>query len=124
MADELVKLRDERNALSQWKKFMKLHTPEFDSGSSTEFRCLGCLFKLRDIAAHRNARVLPLDTWPESIRSCVENGTIPVREVAASDWTSVAYVHEVAAWAASAARDWLVFVESHLGPLPKPLTVL
>ena len=117
--EELVKLRDERNALSQWKKAMKLRTPEFDSGSSNEFRRLGCLFKLRDIAAHRNARILPLGTWPESIRSCVENGTIPVREVAASDWTSVAYVHEVAAWAASSARDWLVLVESHLGRLPR-----
>lgn len=104
---ELLQVRSNSNAREQWRDLLKYVRPSFDLGTSAEYLRLGCLFRLRDLVAHRNARTRLLDSWPPEIEPCIKQGTIPVRKAENADWTSVVFVAEVAAWAADVAREWL-----------------
>ena len=105
--EALSQIRSNRNAREQWRDLLRHVAPQFEAGRSTEYQQLGCLFRVRDLVAHRNARARELDTWPPLIEPCVRQGRIPVRDAQNADWTSVLFVAEVASWAASVAEDWL-----------------
>jgi hypothetical protein len=103
----LENARRKGDARGQWNELLRLAHPEYDLGTSPEFRMLGCLFRLRDHIAHRSARVAAPDTFPGKLLDCVRQGTIPARKASPTDWTSVLLVHEVARWAATTASAWL-----------------
>lgn len=107
LPEELLCVRSNRNAREQWRDLLKYVTPSVDLGTNSSCLRLGCLFRLRDLVAHRNARARKLDTWPAGIEACVKQGVIPVRKTENADWTSVIFVSEVAEWASKVAKDWL-----------------
>lgn len=107
---EILAIRNHPDAATQWKMLLKLLAPNFALGSSREFLALGCLVELRNLVAHRNARTSPVGTFPLSLSNCVRQRVVPVRPAANADWTSVIFVAEVAAWAATTARAWLDLV--------------
>lgn len=108
---DLEALRDQPNALEQWKALLKSRLPSFDAGARKEFLALGCLFRLRDHVAHRHARMMALDSFPRRLADCVRQRVIPVRQSSRVDWTSIVFVHEVAAWAAETAKSWIALAE-------------
>ena len=94
-------------ALDQWRELLKAKAPAFRRGDSTEYLALGCLFRLRDLVAHRNARFMRLGEWPKELADCVRQHAIPVTPSHEIDWTSIAYRHDVAIWAHKTVADWL-----------------
>ena len=107
LPEELARIRNNSNAREQWRDLLRHVRPEYELGTSVEYLRLGCLFRLRDLVAHWNARLMELSSFPEAIAPCVQQGTLPVREAENADWTSVVFVHEVATWAAETAAEWL-----------------
>lgn len=107
LPEELRRVKSNRNARQQWRDLLRFLRPDFDLGTSAEYRRLGCLFQLRDLVAHRNAKAIPLDTLPEGIEPCVRQRVIPVRRAENVDWTSIIFVAEVARWSARVAREWM-----------------
>jgi hypothetical protein len=99
-------------ALDQWRELLKAKAPAFRPGESTDYLALGCLFKLRDLVAHRNARFMRLGEWPEELADCVRQHAIPVSRSNEIDWTSGTYVHRVAVWAHQTAANWLTTATS------------
>src|SRR5690606_27979118 len=114
LAPEYARIRQDRRALRQWRDLFRIELPEFSVGEIQSYRQLGCLYKLRDTVAHRNARLVRLNTYPELLRPCIEQRVLPVREQEYFEWTSVVLVHEVASWSAHTAREWLELVETHI----------
>ena len=110
LLDNLEQIRRNWNAREQWRLLLREAAPRFDCGTSTAYRALGCLFRVRDVVAHRNARIADLDSLPEGLNDCVRQGALPIRDATGVDWTSVVFVHEVATWAADTAKDWLDLV--------------
>jgi hypothetical protein len=106
-ASVVAEIRDEDKALEQWRILLKNRAPTFRCGDSGAYRALGCLFELRNLVAHRNARYFLLGAWPDELKDCVRQKAIPVHRSAEIDWTSGVYVQQVAAWAAETAGDWL-----------------
>lgn len=94
-------------ALDQWRELLKAKAPAFRRGDSKEYLALGCLFRLRDLVAHRNARFMRLGEWPKELADCVRQHAIPVTSSNEVDWTSIAYRHDVAVWAYQTAVNWL-----------------
>lgn len=99
-------------ALDQWRELVKAQAPAFRPGDSTDYLALGCLFRLRDLVAHRNARFMGLGEWPEELADCVRQHAIPVTRSNEIDWTSGTYVHDVAIWAHRTAENWLTTATS------------
>jgi hypothetical protein len=105
-------IRDERDALKQWRLLVRRRVPGFELGANREYDALGCLFELRNVVAHRSARATEVGTRPPDIQDCIRQRIIPVRRTAAPmDWTSTVYVPEVARWAYDTARDWLAIAD-------------
>jgi hypothetical protein len=111
LPEDLERIRQNRDALEQWRLLFRSEKPEFNCGTCSEYAALGCLFRLRDLVAHRGARLVPLDSFPERIQDCVRQGILPVRKSSAKDWTRVIFVHEVAKWASETATTWLRIVD-------------
>jgi hypothetical protein len=108
---ELAAIRSETNALSQWRTLLAHHSPDFDKGSSREYLRLGCLFRTRDVVAHRNARLRLIGGVPEQIADCVRQQVVPIRKQLTDEWPAGVLVHDVALWACETARDWLRIAE-------------
>jgi len=72
-----------------------------------KYQRLGCLLRLRDLVAHRNARLCPVGTVPDQIADCVRQGVVPIRQGIHSEWPNAVLVHEVADWATQTAKRWL-----------------
>ena len=100
-------IRGQSDALEQWRVLLRNRAPQYDLGSSREYQHLGCLVRLRDLVAHRNARLRLVGGVPEQIVDCVRQGVIPIRQIVAGEWPSVVLVHEVAEWAVQTAQRWL-----------------
>jgi hypothetical protein len=100
-------LRSEQDALEQWRVLLRQRDSTFRPGDSREYQALCCLFQLRNLVAHRNARYRPLDEWPDELDDCVRQKAIPVHRGKGIDWTSAVYVEQVAEWAAKTAFEWL-----------------
>jgi len=99
--------REDHDALQQCKSIVRFHRPQYPLGSDQRYMQLGCLFRLRDHIAHRNARGRHLDEWPAKLADCARQGAIPFHQSNGADWISVVLVHEVAKWAAETASGWL-----------------
>lgn len=105
-------VRDERDALEQWRLLLRRVAPKYKTGDRREYFALHCLFQLRNTVAHRNARAMEVGTWPPDIADCVRQKSIPARKVdSPMDWTSTVYVPEVAEWAWKTASDWLAIAD-------------
>lgn len=102
----VAQVRDQSDLREQWKQVVKEVASDFDLGTK-EFLALGCLFKLRNLVAHRHAKFLPLGKWPKELQDCIAQKAIPVDKTGGMDWTSATYVHEVAEWAHQTAAKWL-----------------
>ena len=107
LSDELKRVRQNWDGLEQWRLLLQQEAREFGVGESREYLALGCLVRVRNLVAHRNARLLPLDSFPDGLDDCIRQGTLPAREASGVDWTSVIFVHEVAQWAYDSAFNWL-----------------
>jgi hypothetical protein len=95
-----------RSADERWKELVREYDPSICGGS--EFQALTCLFKLRNAVAHRQAQVAPPGDWPQKLKGCISGAVIAVQEqTPGMHWTSVVYVHDVAAWAHDTAKRWL-----------------
>lgn len=109
LSEEAIKRIRDRKASppERWKRLLsEVASGKFDAGSA-EYATMDCLFDLRNVVAHRNARVLHFGEWPKHIKGCVQNKTIPVRVGPDLEWTSSTYLHPVAEWAYKTARSWL-----------------
>jgi hypothetical protein len=104
---ELAAIRGQRDALEQWRLLLRNRAPDYDLGSCREYQHLGCLLRLRDLVAHRNARLRLIGAVPEQISDGVRQGVIPIRQGIHGDWPNAVLVHEVADWAAQTAKRWL-----------------
>ncbi len=107
LPEELAALRNEPDASKQWCLLVRNTSPEYDLGTSVEYQHLVCLFRLRDVVAHRNARLQEIDSVPTHIEDCVRQRILPVREKAEGDWPTAVLVHEVAEWAEKTASNWI-----------------
>lgn len=103
----LEAIRRTSDALVQWRTLLRNVAPTYDLSQSREYQRLGCLVRLRDVVAHRNARWRDLGAVPEQISDCVRQHGIPIRQQLAREWPATILVHEVAAWAVTTSRDWL-----------------
>ena len=84
----------------------------FDCGKSHEYLHLGCLFRLRDLVAHRNSRFELVGSVPNQIEDCVRQRVIPAANVHnATGWHTVLLVAAVASWAHKTAASWLRLVK-------------
>lgn len=113
---ELAAIRQQHDALEQWRLLLRNRAPGYDLGSCREYQHLGCLLRLRDLVAHRNARLRTVGTVPDQIADCVRQGVVPIRQGIHSEWPSAVLVHEVADWATQTAKHWLK-VADELVPL-------
>ena len=113
---ELAAIRQKHDALEQWRLLLRNRAPGYDLGSCREYQHLGCLLRLRDLVAHRNARLNLIGTVPDQIADCVRQGVVPIRQGIHSEWPSAVLVHEVADWATQTAKRWLK-VADELVPL-------
>jgi len=113
----LADIRDDPDALRQWKLLLKHSCPAFAVGTSRDYLALVCLLQVRDLVAHRHARTLALGSFPTSLSDCVRQRIVPVHRAAGADRTSVLFVVEVAEWAAATAKAWLAVADAQL-PLP------
>lgn len=102
-------LRQEPDALKQWRLLLARLAPAHAVDASSP---VGCLFKLRDLVAHRNARLMRLGDWPTKLKDCVAKNRIPVTKSKEIDWTSAIYNSKVAEWAYGTAADWLTTANS------------
>src|SRR5918996_40855 len=64
---QLAAIRRQRDALEQWRMLLRDRAPDYDLGSCREYQHLGWLLRLRDLVAHRNARLRPVGAVPEQI---------------------------------------------------------
>lgn len=103
----LAAIRRQPDALEQWRLLLRNRAPGYDLGTCREYQHLGCLLRLRDLVAHRNARLRPVGVVPEQIADGVRQGMIPIRQGIHGEWQSAVLVHEVADWAAQTAKRWL-----------------
>jgi hypothetical protein len=104
---ELAAIRRESDALEQWRTLLRNRAPNYDLGGSRDYQQLGCLVRLRDLVAHRNARLRPVGGVPAHIADCVRQGVVPIRQALTVEWPRAILVHEVAAWAVQTAKRWL-----------------
>ncbi|MFQ5852195.1 MAG: hypothetical protein ACE5JU_16630 [Candidatus Binatia bacterium] len=104
---ELAAIRRHPDALEQWRLLLRSRAPHYDLGSSRDYQHLGCLARLRDLVAHRNARLRPVGGVPEQIADCIRQAVIPMRQGVDGEWPSAVLVHEVAEWSAQTAKRWL-----------------
>ena len=71
---------------------------------------MGCLLRLRDLVAHRNARLQNFGDVPEHISDCVRQGVIPINAEQA-EWTRMTLISAVAKWSSETAENWLKIAE-------------
>lgn len=102
-------IREQPDALKQWRILLSRLAPSYVLDGSAP---VACLFKLRDLAAHRHARYLPPGEWPEKLKDCVAKDAIPVTKSKEIDWTSGVYQQHVAIWAYETAANWLATVHA------------
>jgi len=114
--EDVEGIRKRRGAVTRWEALLTAvgATANLQGG---EYHSLRCLFKLRNVVAHRNARAMPLGTWPECLRDCV-SVIRGLKRDPPVDWTSAAYNPEVAEWAHRTADTWIVLMRS-AGVVPR-----
>jgi hypothetical protein len=117
LSSEMEGIRKDPDALRQWKDLLAQYSKTFSPGESKEYLALGCLFQVRDLVAHRNARTIRLGTFPAALSDCVRQRIVPVHKAKNADWTSVLFVAEVAEWAEKTARAWIAIADRLL---PEP----
>ncbi|MGH7183925.1 MAG: hypothetical protein ACREJN_18380 [Nitrospiraceae bacterium] len=106
LPEDLEGIRKVWDAREQWRILIKNRAPEFELGSSREYLRFGCLLRLRDLVAHRNARLQRIGDVPNRISDCVRQGVIPVAE-SGGDWPSIVLISPVAAWSIETCSAWL-----------------
>ncbi len=112
LPDPLVRIRKQTNAREQWMVLLHHGAQQFNCGQSRAYLHLGCLFRLRDLVAHRNARLELVGSVPNQIEDCVRQRVIPVSDVQkATGWHTVLLVAAVADWAYKTAANWLRLVK-------------
>jgi len=112
LPDRLARIRNQTNAREQWKILLRHGAQGFDCGKSHEYLHLGCLFRLRDLVAHRNSRFELVGSVPNQIEDCVRQRVIPAANVHnATGWHTVLLVAAVASWAHKTAASWLRLVK-------------
>jgi hypothetical protein len=109
---ELESIRQQANAREQWRELLRFSAPTFKLEESREYLALGCLYRVRDLVAHRSARLAMPGALPSTVIDCVRQGTMPIREPKDRDWTSALFVYEVARWSVDVAERWLELVDS------------
>jgi hypothetical protein len=109
---ELIKIRDERNALVQWKLLLKFQDSNIDLSTSKEYSNLDCLLKLRDSIAHRNSRLLKVGDFPEKLFPCIKNKTIKINNGRGVDWTDLILTNQVSDWAIKTTIAWFGLTEN------------
>ena len=109
---ELIKIRDERNALVQWKLLLKFQDSNIDLSTSKEYSNLDCLLKLRDSIAHRNSRLLKVGDFPEKLFPCIKNKTIKINNGRGIDWTDLILTNQVSDWAIKTTIEWFGLTEN------------
>jgi hypothetical protein len=114
LSTEMKAIRRMPNARDQWKELLRIRRPRFAPGSNAEYAALGCLYKLRDLVAHRAARLSLPEAFPDSIVECVRQRVVPARREDGADWTTSLFVYEVADWAAQTSRAWIDLVDREL----------
>lgn len=109
---ELIKIRNERNILKQWKGLLKFQDSNIDLTTSKEYNNLNCLFKLRDSIAHRSSRLLKVGDFPEKLFPCIKNKTIQIDNKRGVDWTDLILTNKVSNWAIKTTIDWFRLTEN------------
>lgn len=108
---DLEAIRKKWDAREQWGILLRSRAPDYDLGSSQTYRQLGCLMRLRDLVAHRNARLQRVGEVPSRIIDCVRQRVIPVSQSGGGDWPSVVLISAVADWAVEVSDEWLALAE-------------
>jgi len=109
---KLIEIRNERNALIQWKLLLKFQESELVLSASKEYSNLDCLLKLRDSIAHRNSRLLKIGDFPVKLFPCIKNKTIPIDNDRGVDWTDLILTNQVSDWAIKTTNDWFKLTEN------------
>lgn len=109
---ELIKIRNERNELIQWKLLLKFQESKLDLSTSKEYSNLDCLLKLRDSIAHRNSRLLKVGDFPEKLFPCIKNKTIKIDNERGVDWTDLILTNQVSNWAIKTTIEWFKLTEN------------
>jgi hypothetical protein len=109
LGDDTVKSIRNRNKspAEKWASLLSRLAPSHDLQASEPYKSLECLYKVRNLVAHRNARMTTPGTWPKGLHECVQSNVVPVAAGAKFDWTSATFVQEVAHWASDTATRWL-----------------
>jgi hypothetical protein len=101
-------IRNERDHARQWARLVQQLAPKYTLGSSSEYRALNCLVRLRNALAHRNASHTTVGTWPLELDPCVRLGMPPVlRNRGHLEWTGQVLTPTVAEWACESVERWL-----------------
>jgi hypothetical protein len=108
---ELEAIRQEWDAREQWHILLKNRASKYNLGSSREYLQLGCLMRLRDLVAHRNARLQRVGDVPSRIANCVRQRIIPISTSGGGDWPSIVLVSSVADWAVQTSDEWLALAD-------------
>ncbi len=112
--DELLKLRSESDPLAKWKVLLKHGEPNINLSSNISYLKLSCLIKLRNCIAHRKARLLKANSFPEEIAPCIKQKIIPEPSEFRGTWILTILNHDVATWAYEAAKEWLDFANNYV----------
>ena len=101
-------IRNERDHARQWARLVQQLAPQYALGSSSEYRALNCLVRLRNALAHRSASHTTVGTWPVELDPCVRTGILPVlRYRGHLEWTGQVLTPPVAEWACESVERWL-----------------
>lgn len=101
-------IRNERDHARQWAQLFQQLVPQYALGSSSEYRMLNCVVRLRNALAHRNASHTTVGTWPRELDPCVRTGMLPVlRYRGHLEWTGQVLTSIVAEWACESVGRWL-----------------
>src|SRR5258705_8082227 len=101
-------IRNERDHARQWARLLQQLAPEYALGSSSEYRALNCVVRLRNALAHRNASHTTVGTWPLELDSCVRVGILPVLRYSGHlEWTGQVLTPIIAEWVCESVERWL-----------------
>ncbi len=111
----VTQIRSERDHSRQWALLLRQLVPQYELGSSSEYRGLNCLVRLRNVLAHRNASHTTVGTWPSELDACVRTGMLPVlRYQGHFEWTGQVLTPGVAIWACDVVERWFGTAKSIL----------
>lgn len=112
--EEIEKLRRERKPIKKWKALLKYSTPDLKLNEIDNYLKLSCLFKLRNVIVHRNARMLKAGSFPKEIAPCISQKVIPEPSEFRGTWINSILNPKIAQWSYNTAKEWLEFSNDYV----------